>query len=421
MSAESFDLYRVYGGRLSNNVTAFTDERSGSTCFRYSQSKGTTIGTVFMFEPMSPLFNYFELEIIKEGRKRTIGVGVAGSTYNATSQPGWGENSIGYNAEDGDFFHESSVPRGKGPKCNTGDTMGVGVEFHSGSGVGYARVWFTRNGEVVGEPRRMKRPVQGFYPVVAMQSDGESVRYIGHSRRSMNDQVDNLVEYGQSLSDIWMRCNGVCFYNRGRSLKYDGNEPLRDDCGVAIAKQRVTHKNHYFELTINSGGERKAVAIGVAKWNYPICQYPGWAEGAVGYHGDDGNLYCESGSGQPMGPTCDKGDTMGCGVEFVDPYDSEEDDGTGERCSAADITSSAEGHSSVMDVRFPLRKAPHTHNVATPPEDKKDRPRCIVYFTMNGERVGESETVIPLGGFHPIVGVISCGENITVNLKPLSG
>ena len=98
MSAESFDLYRVYGGRLSNNVTAFTDERSGSTCFRYSQSKGTTIGTVFMFEPMSPLFNYFELEIIKEGRKRTIGVGVAGSTYNATSQPGWGENSIGYNA-----------------------------------------------------------------------------------------------------------------------------------------------------------------------------------------------------------------------------------------------------------------------------------------------------------------------------------
>jgi len=44
----------------------------------------------------------------------------------------------------------------------------------------------------------------------------------------------------------------------------------------------------------------------------------GWEKSSFGYHGDDGNSFCSSGSGQPYGPTFTTGDVTGCCVNLVD-------------------------------------------------------------------------------------------------------
>ena len=38
---------------------------------------------------------------------------------------------------------------------------------------------------------------------------------------------------------------------------------------------------------------------------------PGWDKGSYGYHGDDGNSYCSSGTGEEYGPTFVTGDVIG--------------------------------------------------------------------------------------------------------------
>ena len=44
----------------------------------------------------------------------------------------------------------------------------------------------------------------------------------------------------------------------------------------------------------------------------------GWDKHSYGYHGDDGNSFCSTGSGQPYGPTFTTGDTVGCCVNLID-------------------------------------------------------------------------------------------------------
>ena len=40
----------------------------------------------------------------------------------------------------------------------------------------------------------------------------------------------------------------------------------------------------------------------------------GWDFGSCAYHGDDGMLFYESGTGKPLGPLFGAGDTVGCGL-----------------------------------------------------------------------------------------------------------
>lgn len=40
---------------------------------------------------------------------------------------------------------------------------------------------------------------------------------------------------------------------------------------------------------------------------------PGWSKGSWGYHGDDGNIYSEYGTGSNYGPRYSTGDVIGCG------------------------------------------------------------------------------------------------------------
>ena len=73
---------------------------------------------------------------------------------------------------------------------------------------------------------------------------------------------------------------------------------------------------NYFELEILSPGEKCCIGIGVGPCDSRLHGQPGWTVQTFGYHADDGYLYNQSGYGLPFGPTCIKGDIMGCGIDY---------------------------------------------------------------------------------------------------------
>lgn len=62
------------------------------------------------------------------------------------------------------------------------------------------------------------------------------------------------------------------------------------------------------------------VAVGVATESFPVhSRMPGWDLQSFGYHGDDGGIFHSSGGMvKQYGPTFGAGDTVGCGVDYVE-------------------------------------------------------------------------------------------------------
>ena len=370
---EIVNLYKVYGGSLGAAIVEKNAD-GGRDLFEYSRSGGSSVGIVRMHENMSPLLNYFELEITCDGRERAIGIGVGDCNYPLTRMPGWNPRSIGFHADDGKLYHQAGFGAAYGPLSYKGDRMGVGVDFETECGEEYVKVWFTRNGEMLNRAITVKRPMKGLYPLIGMHSEKEQVRYLGHRYCTPNCGDDDVP--GMHIDSVhpltyWLRCNGISFGKDPRKLFFRAGSR---DVSSAVACSPLTAEWFYFEVCIDDGGEDNSIGIGVSPWDYSLDSYPGWRSQSVGYHGDNGCLYKEHGNGKPFGPKCEKGDVMGCGVLF--------------------------GDEAVKD---------------------SDKNSCIVFFTRNGEHVGQCEAVVPKDGFYPMVSMSSPGQKVTVAFDVLTG
>ena len=128
------------------------------------------------------------------------------------------------------------------------------------------------------------------------------------------------------------------------------------------------HKWSYFEIDIIKLGRSGTITIGLCQAKYSLTRQPGWDRSSIGYHGDDGKLFHESGIGKAWkGTPYKEGDRIGCGIDFE-----------------AGISSS-----------------------------------CSVYFTKNGDLIDTIANIrIPNGGLYPMVGMHSVGEKARLNLLP---
>ncbi len=420
------------------------------------KGQGSSVGVVKILEPMSPMLNYFEYEIQEQGEKCAIGLGVGEQGYPLDRMPGWNRNGIGYHADDGRLFHQNGWGKVFGQTCTTGDRMGCGVDFETDCGYGYVNVFFTKNGTQVGDPIRMKRPTYGLYPLIGLHSKGEMVRYLGHWNRTP-DGIQEPMQQDHSPSTHWLRSNGIKFREDGLTLEYAGEGLDKQDGAVAQANYCMDRTNHYFEMEILNSGREGWLAIGVAKTTYPLHRHPGWNKGSVGYHADNGHLYKEKGQGEPFGPACTEGDVMGCGIRFTpDTEQSEraavaegesdlEDEDEWELRDVYAYQESDYDEDDLSDDLYPTdeelddedlfgmygyleeRLYRRAHRAPKPvlkqqqSAKSEDEQTCIVYFTKNGDKVGETECTVPKGGFYPIVAMLSHGEKLRVNFNPLSG
>lgn len=65
-----------------------------------------------------------------------------------------------------------------------------------------------------------------------------------------------------------------------------------------------------FPIVLTSPSE---IGVGLCHEASPYIGMPGWKKGSWAYHGDDGNLFLESGQGVQFGDTFGAGDVIGCG------------------------------------------------------------------------------------------------------------
>lgn len=253
------------------------------------------------------------------------------------------------------------------------------------------------------------------------------------------------MELDISPSTYWLRSNGVKFVEDGLTLEYAGEGGNIQDVSIAQANFPISSTNHYFELEILDSGVTGAIAIGLAKTTYPLNRHPGWNAGAVGYHADDGKLFKEKGMGEEFGPMCTSGDIMGCGVRFtnledddlLNGYDSESDTSLPDEVTERRPFHFGDDYSSDEDYEdyfgdpplglfgglrgLPPPPMPLVHSISKQKSKKEGGRTITVYFTKNGEEIGETECTLPSGGYYPVVAMLSRGEKIKVNLQPFSG
>ena len=156
-------------------ITVDGDLFTCAKCIKGVQYSSHLPAVVKILEPMHSILNYFEYKIVS-GDTCSIGIGVGSSDYRLDSMPGWGINGIGYHADDGKLFHQNGQGKEFGPTCTVGDRMGCGVDFRSGQ----VNVFFTKNGQQVGDVVSFKMPKGGIYPLVGLVDHGEQVQYLGH-------------------------------------------------------------------------------------------------------------------------------------------------------------------------------------------------------------------------------------------------
>ncbi|XP_053388268.1 uncharacterized protein LOC123541733 [Mercenaria mercenaria] len=143
-------------------------------------------GDVGLFVDKERVFDgrYFEVEILSLGQRGTIAIGVVPSGYPENHQPGWGEYSVGYHADDGMLYDESGSGKKFGPKCNVGDRIGCGITIRS-FWLCY-EVVFTRNGKKIGKGNLPRSRI--YYPAIGMHSEGEKVKVILDAKMPTTDK-----------------------------------------------------------------------------------------------------------------------------------------------------------------------------------------------------------------------------------------
>lgn len=198
-----------------------------------------------------------------------------------------------------------------------------------------------------------------------------------------------LFDMSISLSNIAtsvavLRRHGLTYSNPNPytyNIDAVSNAMDNDSENASIIFNRImSAKHHYYQLKISECGPSSAVGIGLADKQLSPYKYPGWEKKSCGYHSDDGVLF-KRGLHDKVLPKCTVGDVMGCGIRFVD----------------RDITKTPPGNGDAV---------------------KGDK--VTVYFTKNGEVVGETPMSVPEGGLYPTIGV-SDGDRVSVDFAAVSG
>jgi len=112
----------------------------------------------------------------------------------------------------------------------------------------------------------------------------------------------NVNPYGGSRGFLWslqdkhpfidVRGNGTELFYSGRDHQVVENEEL----GPMVRADRPIPRQgqFYFEVIIENTGTNKEIAVGICTRSSPLERFPGWVPCSFGYHGDDGNIFCES-------------------------------------------------------------------------------------------------------------------------------
>ncbi|KAI0214366.1 SPRY domain-containing protein 3 [Lamellibrachia satsuma] len=318
----------------------------------------------------------------------------------------WNTDSAAYYSSDGKLRAGSGVGQEFGPPWVAGDVVGCGIKFdkmkHDGLGRTRVQVFFTRNGHKLGTVLA-NLPADGLRPAIGMCAESPEGAEVRLCLNAIWEKSDVILMSIDNWEEEWARRHDIRL--NGQLLEYTGRGKNITDVGLAQARHPLNTTNHYFEIEIIDPGENCYIAIGLARKDYPKHRHPGWNKGSIGYHADDGKIFIGSGVGEPFGPRCHKGETMGCGILFPRDYSAQADCGPTRVCDLCEdlLTKAGEDED-------------NCHSSESEDEEWWERPyaesgtRVQVFFTRNGKTIGQREIRIAKGGFYPTIGMLSSNE-----------
>lgn len=132
----------------------------------------------------------------------------------------------------------------------------------------------------------------------------------------------NVNESETPLPRCWSphdKCHAIGLSQNNLRVHYKGAGKTHSDAAAVRTSHPIPAACglYYFEVKIISKGKNGYMGIGLTSQTFKMNRLPGWDKHSYGYHGDDGNSFCSSGSGQVYGPTFTTGDIIGCGVNLV--------------------------------------------------------------------------------------------------------
>ena len=342
----------------------------------YENQNSSPGGCQFLRTPMSDKLRYFEVLIKDCGKHGRISVGLATRTYHLDRMLGTDEGSVAFHCVDGKLFSGNNPGIKMAIPSQQDDVVGCGIDFDcSDLGMGNSRIFFTVNGEKVGEVTVNFHP-SALFPTVGLRSDGETVKVqlSGRWKPSVLDCRKPLYEgRRQNTSSPGIAGNKKIFRMTEGCFRYDTKSrkltcictSLRPQiCVFQDLSHPITHQFNYFEAKLEGTGEVGGIAVGIAHRKYPLDRIPGFEDGSEAYHCHDGNVF----GGQLKKSTfssAEVGDIIGCGLNF-----------------STKKSQSAKG-----------------------------------FFTLNGVIFEEYEVSIPTGGFYPTIGMLSADEEVEFNFN----
>jgi hypothetical protein len=95
--------------------------------------------------PMECGLYYYEVTILSRCKEGLVGIGFSGKKTPLNRLPGWETESWAYHGDDGFSFACSATGKAYGPKFETYDVIGCGINFRTGN------AFFTKNGVHLGK------------------------------------------------------------------------------------------------------------------------------------------------------------------------------------------------------------------------------------------------------------------------------
>ncbi|XP_076445934.1 uncharacterized protein LOC143283637 [Babylonia areolata] len=356
---QDFEEKQQYHTHLFSHNMMFDEE--GVLTYLDNRGSAGEVGVFITGDEISKTNTSCSIRIMDLGQKGTITLGLGPEKYPTGQQPGWKDNSIAFHGDDAKVFHSAgSGVEGNLRKFKVGDVVTVSVAgfqdyIRKGDSV---KVTFSINGLKSKEYSMTYNAATGIRCVfmIGMHSAGEKAQLLNYRSLCMplsphRDMLTMGRSHYMNIMD-----DGTLSYR-----KFD----RREFFGLYVSKTPLSSHLHYFELEVENLTGRRHMGIGLCHAYYPCNQMVGWRQGSIGYHADNGQLYCNNPTGTSSNMNVEdaciySGDVIGCGIDI----------------SKAQLK---------------------------PDGSLQPQQTLLVYFTKNGTRVHETKFTYNTEGLYPAV------------------
>ncbi|KAI8599527.1 concanavalin A-like lectin/glucanase domain-containing protein [Dissophora ornata] len=335
-SIDNLDLYVSSPDAWDHDAAPSELDVEGNYIKYRSDYKNDVSASVTANHPINPNCGLFYFEItVDQFKGSAISVGIASKSLRKNCQVGWDLNSWGFHGDDGRLYFgngEQSMEYSSNTYKQE-DVVGCGVNFIDRS------IFFTLNGYMEGVAFRFIKDTIPLYPAIGLSHAGTEIN------ANFGDQTFwfDIVDYKKKVMSKPAQSQPLVTWNNGTWNKKvfqvldDGLSVIANSNGTGcIRGPKISPRDRdvfYFEITIlyMPVTELGSIAIGICGRSQSMTEPLGWKEDSYGYSGELGDflslssnrssLNARSKSGKmkarARGPQYRAGSVVGCGVDFA--------------------------------------------------------------------------------------------------------